>query len=135
MDLKQKAKPNRTSQNDYGERNEVDVEMVRTRDKMAADLEKRYGEAIVVNSDALYAEESSAIGVAVLFLDCDCVVLRGFQEDGEVVGNPRILRKNGSCGSNHAQQLNGISKSVVHRSIRWKDGREEFDRKYGNEKI
>ena len=108
--------------------------MTRTRDKMGADLEKRHGEAIVVNSDALYAEESSAIGIAVLFLDCDCVVLRGFEEDGEVVGNPRILRKNNSCGSDHAQALNGLSEIVVHRSIRWKDSQEEFDRKYGNEK-
>ncbi len=104
------------------------------RAKMAAELEKEHGQTIEAISSELYMEKPGVIGIAVAYLNCGCILLRGFDEDGDIVGNPKNIATLDSCTAHHPRSLNGITETAIYNSILWKDSHEEFDRKYGNEK-
>jgi len=107
---------------------------VEEREKIAAELEELFGPEIEDSIGELYGKEPAAIGVALSYLDCGCVFLRCFGQSGELIGNPKILETRDSCHTEHNKNLEEIGQAAVYNSIFWKDSREEFDRKYGNEK-
>jgi hypothetical protein len=103
------------------------------REKMGAELEERHGEALRLLSTEVYRKEPRAIGVAVTYFDCGCVLLRGFDERADVTGDPGVIESADSCNIDHAKALKHDSQAVAYQAILWKDTPEEFDRKYGNE--
>jgi len=103
------------------------------REKMAAELEKTYGEAVKLLSRELYKKEPSAIGMALTYLDCGCVLLRGFDESAEITGGPSIIESAVSCNVDHGESSKHGFQAGAYNAILWKDTPEEFDRKYGNE--
>ena len=104
------------------------------RAKIAAELENKHGPAIEAISSELYMEKPRVIGIALAYLNCGCILLHGFDEEGDIVGNPRNIATLDSCTADHTRSLNGITETAIYNSILWKDSHEEFDRKYGNEK-
>jgi hypothetical protein len=107
---------------------------VEEREKIAAELEELLGPEIEDSIGELYGEEPAAIGVALSYLDCGCVFLRCFDQSGELIGNLKILETRDSCPTGHTNNLEEIGQTAVYNSIFWRDSREEFDHKYGNEK-
>ena len=103
------------------------------REKIGAQLEERHGEAIRVLSRELYATEGATIGIALTYLDCGCVLLRGFDRRGDITGDPGIIESEDSCAVDHGKTLERGIQGGVYNTILWKDTPEEFDRKYGNE--
>lgn len=103
------------------------------RSKIAAELENIHGQTIAAACSELYADEPATIGVALIYLDCGCVLLRGFDKSGDIVGDLKILATKDSCSIDHKERVDKSATSAIYRSIFWKDAPEEFDRKYGNE--
>ena len=103
------------------------------REKIGAELEEQHGEAIRVLSRELYEKEVATIGIALTYLDCGCVLLRGFDKSGDITGDPGIIESASSCNVDHAKTLEQAIHAGAYSTILWKDTPEEFDRKYGNE--
>ena len=103
------------------------------REKTGAELEELHGEAIRVLSREVYEKEPAAIGMALTYLDCGCVLLRGFDKSGDITGDPGIIESADSCTVDHAETLKHGYQAAAYNTILWKDTPEEFDRKYGNE--
>lgn len=103
------------------------------REKMAAELEERHGEAIRMLSTEVYQKEPGAIGMAVTYFDCGCVLLRGFDQSADITGDPEVIVSANPCNVDHAKALKHTLQTGAYRAILWKDTPEEFDRKYGNE--
>jgi hypothetical protein len=104
------------------------------REKIGAELEEQHGEAIRVLSRELYQKEGATIGIALTYLDCGCVLLRGFDKRGDITGDPGTIESADSCNVDHAKTLEQAFHAGAYNTILWKDTPEEFDRKYGNEK-
>lgn len=104
------------------------------RSKIAAELEDLHGQVIAAALSELYTDEPATIGVALVYLGCGCVLLRGFEKSGDIVGDPKILVTTDECNKDHNEEVDKLSESVIYASIFWKDAPEEFDGKYGNEK-
>lgn len=104
------------------------------RQKIAAELAERHGKSIEASSSELYEDEPAAIGIAVTYFACGCVLLRCFDEGGDIIGAPRTIGSKTSCALDHIEKLKDDSEAAVYNSILWKEPQEEFDRKYGNEK-
>jgi hypothetical protein len=102
--------------------------------KITAELEDLHGQAIAAALGELYTDQPATVGVALVYLGCGCVLLRGFEKSGDIVGHPRILATKEDCNNDHDEAVDELSESVIYASIFWKDAPEEFDRKYGNEK-
>jgi hypothetical protein len=103
------------------------------REKIGAGLEKQHGEAIRALSREMYEKEPAAIGIALAYLECGCVLLRGFDEGADIIGNPGIIESEDSCTVDHAKTLKHGIQAALFNTIFWKNAQEEFDRKYGNE--
>ena len=104
------------------------------REKIAIELEERHGEAIKAASRKAYDKEPAAIGIALTCFDCGCLLLRSFDESGDIIGDPALLDVDDSCTVDHLKALEDPIQTGAYNSILWKDTPEEFDRKYGNEK-
>ena len=104
------------------------------RAKIAAQLEREHGRTIKAACNQFYMQEPTVIGIALAYLACGCILLRGFDEGGKIVGDPKITVTADSCIIDHTRRLNDISETPIYNHILWKDSQEEFDRKYGNEK-
>jgi len=102
------------------------------REKIGAELEERHGEAIKVLSKEMYEKEPGAVGTALSYLDCGCVLLRGFDERGDITGEPAIIESANSCNVDHFKTLQHSNQAGAYNAILWKYTQEEFDRKYGN---
>ena len=102
------------------------------RKKIVAELEERYHDKLRSSREDIYAQEPAAIGIGLWYLDCGCLVLSAFDQNGDRVSEPRVLTKEDPCKMKHGGNLDEIAEVVVHRGIQWKDNPEEFDRKYGN---
>jgi hypothetical protein len=100
------------------------------RAKITADLAELHGQIIANNTSELYEKEPAAIGTTLTYLDCGCVVLRPFDEHGDIVEGTKILETRDPC----SVSLESVIQAAAYNSILWKDAPEEFDRKYGNEK-
>ena len=103
------------------------------REKIGDELEEQYGEAISALSRELYDKESATIGIALTYLDCGCLLLRGFDKSGNVTGDPGTIESASSCNVDHAKTLKQGFHPGAYNAIFWKDTPEEFDRKYGNQ--
>ena len=104
------------------------------REKIAAELEELHGQIIANSTNESYEKEPAAIGTTLTYLDCGCLVLRPFDEHGEIIGDSKILETGGPCSVDHTVSLESVIQAAAYNSILWKDDPEEFDRKYGNEK-
>jgi hypothetical protein len=104
------------------------------RARIAAELEELHGQIIARSISELYEKEPAAIGSTLTYLDCGCLVLRPFDEDGDIIGNTKIQGTGDPCSVDHTVSLEGVIQAAGYNSILWKDVPEEFDRKYGNEK-
>jgi hypothetical protein len=104
------------------------------RAKITADLAELHGQIIANNTSELYEKEPAAIGTTLTYLDCGCVVLRPFDEHGDIVEGTKILETRDPCSVDHSVSLESVIQAAAYNSILWKDAPEEFDRKYGNEK-
>jgi hypothetical protein len=104
------------------------------RAKITADLAELHGQIIANNTSELYEKEPAAIGTTLTYLDCGCVVLRPFDEHGDIVEGTKILETGDPCSVDHSVSLESVIQAAAYNSILWKDAPEEFDRKYGNEK-
>jgi hypothetical protein len=103
------------------------------REKIGAELEELHGEAIRVLSREVYEKEPAAIGIALAYLDCGCVLLRGFDKSADIAGDPGIIESADSCTVDHDKTLEDGFQTGTYNTILWKDTPDEFDRKYGNE--
>jgi hypothetical protein len=103
------------------------------RERTGAGLEKQHGEAIRALSRKMYEKEPAAIGIALTYLECGCVLLRGFDESGDITGDHGIIESEDSCNIDHAKTIKNGFQAGAYNTILWKDTQEEFDRKYGNE--
>ena len=104
------------------------------RAKIAAELEELHGQIIANSTKESYEREPAAIGTTLTCLDCGCLVLRPFDEHGELIGDSKILETGDPCSVDHSVSLESVIQAAAYNSILWKDTPEEFDRKYGNEK-
>lgn len=104
------------------------------RAKIAAELEELHGQIIANSTSESYEKEPAAIGTTLTYLDCGCLVLRPFDEGGDIIGDSEILETGDPCSVDHSVSLESIIQAAAYNSILWKDDPEEFDRKYGNEK-
>ncbi|MBT8407762.1 MAG: hypothetical protein KJP05_09915 [Deltaproteobacteria bacterium] len=104
------------------------------RAKMAAELEELHGQIIANSTSESYEKEPAAIGTTLTYLDCGCLVLRPFDERGDIIGDSKILETGDPCSVDHSVSLESAIQDAAYNSILWKDDPEEFDRKYGNEK-
>ena len=104
------------------------------REKIATELEERHGEAIEAVSREAFANEPAAIGIALTYLDCGCLLLRCFDESGDIIGESAIVDSESSCTVDHLKTPEDSSHTGAYNSILWKETKEEFDRKHGNEK-
>lgn len=104
------------------------------REKIASELEERHGEALRLIGRELYEKEPATIGMALSYLDCGCVLLRGFDKRGDITSYHWIIDSGDSCTVDHARTGKQDFQAGAYYSILWKDSPEEFDRKYGNEK-
>ena len=103
------------------------------REKIGTELEERHGEAIRVLSKEVYQKEPRAIGMAITYFDCGCVLLRAFDESADITGDPGVIESADSCKTDHAKTFKHGSEPGAYQAILWKDTPEEFDRKFGNE--
>jgi hypothetical protein len=104
------------------------------RAKIAAELEELHGQIIANSTRESYEKEPAAIGTTLTYLDCGCLVLRPFDERGDIIGDSKILETGDPCSVDHSVSLESVIQAAAYNSILWKDDPEEFDRKYGNEK-
>ena len=104
------------------------------RAKIAAELEELHGQIIANSTSESYEKEPAAIGTTLTYLDCGCLVLRPFDERGDIIGDSKILETGDPCSVDHSVSLESAIQDAAYNSILWKDDPEEFDRKYGNEK-
>ena len=104
------------------------------RAKIAAELEELHGQIIAKSTRESYEKEPAAIGTTLTCLDCGCLVLRTFDERGDLIGDSKILETGDPCSLDHSVSLESVIQAAAYNSILWKDAPEEFDRKYGNEK-
>ena len=104
------------------------------RAKMAAELEELHGQIIANSTSESYEKEPGAIGTTLTYLDCGCLVLRPFDERGDIIGDSKILETGDPCSVDHSVSLESVIQAAAYNSILWKDDPEEFDLKYGNEK-
>jgi hypothetical protein len=104
------------------------------RAKITADLTELHGQTIASSTSELHEKEPAAIGTTLTYLDCGCVVLRPFDESGDIIGDTKILETGDPCSVDHTVSLESVIQAAAYNSILWKDAPEEFDRKYGNEK-
>lgn len=104
------------------------------RAKIAAELEELHGQMIANSTSESYEKEPAAIGATLTYLDCGCLVLRPFDEHGDIIGDSKILETGDPCSVDHSVSLESVIQAAAYHSILWKDDSEEFDRKYGNEK-
>ena len=104
------------------------------RANIAAELEELHGQIIANSTSESYEKEPAAIGTTLTYLDCGCLVLRPFDERGDIIGDSKILETGDACSVDHSVSLESVIQAVAYKSILWKDDPEEFDRKYGNEK-
>ena len=104
------------------------------RAKIAAELEELHGQIIANSTRESYEKEPAAIGTTLTYLDCGCLVLRPFDERGDIIGDSKILETGDPCSVDHSVSLESVIQAAAYKSILWKDDPEEFDRKYGNEK-
>jgi hypothetical protein len=104
------------------------------RAKIAAELEELHGQIIANSTRESYEKEPAAIGTTLTYLDCGCLVLRPFDERGDLIGESKILETGDPCSVDHSVSLESVIQAAAYNSILWKDDPEEFDRKYGNEK-
>ena len=102
------------------------------REKIGAKLEELHGEAIRVFSREVYEKEPAAIGIALSYFDCGCVLLRGFDKNGDMVGDPGVIESADSCSKDHVRVFKHGHEAGAYNTIHWKDTPEEFDRKFGN---
>ena len=103
------------------------------REKIGTELEERHGEAIRVLSKEVYQKEPRAIGMAITYFDCGCVLLRAFDESADITGDPGVIESADSCKTDHIKAVKHGSEAGAYQAILWKDTPEEFDRKFGNE--
>ena len=103
------------------------------REKIGAELEEIYGEEIKALIREVYEKEPAAIGMALTYLDCGCVLLRSFDKSGEITADPGIIESADSCTVDHSKTLEDRYQAGAYNTILWKDTPEAFDRKYGNE--
>jgi len=103
------------------------------REKIGAWLEEQHGETIRVLSREVYEKEVAVIGIALTYLECGCVLLRGFDKKADITGDPGIIESADSCNIDHAKTMKHGFQTGVYNTILWKDTQEEFDRKYGNQ--
>ena len=104
------------------------------RAKIAADLEELHGQIIAESTSELYEKQPATIGTTLTYLDCGCVVLRPFDERGDIIGDSKILETEKPCSVDHTVSLESVIQAAAYNAILWRDDPEEFDRKYGNEK-
>ena len=104
------------------------------RAKITAELAELHGQIIASSTSELYEQEPAAIGTTLTYLDCACVVLQPFNEQGDIIGDSKILETGDPCSVDHSVSLESVIQAAAYNSILWKDDPEEFDRKYGNEK-
>ena len=104
------------------------------RARIAAELEELHGQIIAISTSESYEKEPAAIGTSLTYLDCGCLVLRPFDERGDIIGDSKILETGDPCSLDHTVSLERVIQATTYNSILWKDEPEEFDRKYGNEK-
>ena len=104
------------------------------RAKIAAELEELHGQIIANTTSESYEQEPEAIGTTLTYLDCGCLVLRPFDDSGDLIGDSKILETGEPCSVDHSVSLESLIQAAAYNSILWKDEPEEFDRKYGNEK-
>ena len=104
------------------------------RAKITAELAELHGQIIASSTSELYEKEPAAIGTTLTYLDCGCVVLRPFDERGDIIGDSKILETGDPCSVDHNVSLESVIQAAAYNSILWKDDPEDFDRKYGNEK-
>ena len=102
------------------------------REKIEAELQERHGDAIGALSREVYEKEPAAIGIALSYFDCGCVLLRGFDKSGDMVGDPGVIESVDSCSKDHVRVSKHGHEAGAHNTIHWKDTPEEFDRKFGN---
>ena len=107
---------------------------MKERGEIAAELKEIHGAEIEGSIRELYRDELAAVGVALSYFDCGCVLLQCFDEMGELIGNPKTLEATDSCSADHTKGSRKIGPTAVYKSIFWRDSSEEFDRKHGNEK-
>ena len=87
------------------------------RARIATELDELHGQAVETMSKDLYLEEPTAIGIALAYLDCGCVLLRGFDESGDIVGHSKISAADDSCTVDHTKILDKITASTKYSSI------------------
>jgi hypothetical protein len=102
------------------------------RERIEAELQERYGDAIGALSREVYEKEPAAIGIALSYYDCGCVFLRGFDKSGDMVGDPGVIESADSCSKDHVRAFKHGHEAGAYNTIHWKDTPEEFDRKFGN---
>jgi hypothetical protein len=103
------------------------------REKIEVELQGRHGDAIMALSSELYEKEPAAIGIAISYFDCRCVLLWGFDKSGDITGDPEVIDSADSCSKNHVKVFKKGHEAAAYNTIHWKDTPEEFDRKFGNE--
>jgi hypothetical protein len=103
------------------------------RQEIAEELEKTHGQSIASVTSEMYENEPGAIGTALTYFVCGCVLLRCFDESGDIIGAFRIIPSQNSCGIDHTNKVEGGSHGAVYKSVLWRMAQEEFDRIYGND--
>jgi hypothetical protein len=103
------------------------------RERIKAELDERHGDAIGALSRQVYEKEPAAIGIALSYFDCGCVLLRGFDKSGDMAGDPRVIESADSCSKDHVKLFKHRHEAGTYNVIHWKDTPEEFDRTFGNE--
>jgi hypothetical protein len=95
------------------------------RAKITAVLEELHGQTIASSTSELYQKEPAAIGTTLTYLDCGCVVLRPFDDTGDIIGDTKILETGDPCSVDHSVGLDSVILAAAYNSILWKDSPEE----------
>ena len=103
------------------------------RERIKAELDERHGDAIGALSRQVYEKEPAAIGIALSYFNCGCVLLRGFDKSGDMAGDPGVIESADSCSEDHLKLFKHGHGAGTYNLIHWKDTPEEFDGKFGNE--
>ncbi|MBW1981179.1 MAG: hypothetical protein JRJ12_08145 [Deltaproteobacteria bacterium] len=106
----------------------------RERQQKEAELRAKHGKTLLAGTRQLYEAYPAAVGVAVLFLECSCLVLRPFDQNGRIVGEARLFALPGHCSADHLSTLDEAMQSAPYKALLWRDQPEEFDQKYGNDR-
>jgi hypothetical protein len=103
------------------------------RQQIADELEKRHGTSIEAATTEMYEKEPGAIGTALTYFACGCVLLRCFDDSGDTITTPRVVADENSCDVDHINNVEGTHHAAIYNSILWNVDQEQFDRTYGNE--